>query len=515
MDVREMIRQKYGGVEVEIIAPQEGPQTLFLSLTEVDIVIYGGAAGGGKSYALMLEPLRNVGDGRFRACTFRRTYPEISNPGGLWDISMEIYPHVGAVPRVSLCEWVFPSGARHTFAHMERENDKQKYLGAQFDLLQFDQLETFSASMFFFLVSRVRGSGATKEPRVRASVNPPDPNSGMGMWVRELLAPWVDPRFPKPAVACEVRYFLREEVDLKWLEEKAEGAMSITFVPATIFDNKILLQRDPGQLSRLNQLPYEDRQRLRDGRWEIVRVGLMFHSEWFYDNIVRSLPANMRMIRVWDKAATADSLSEKSTAYSEGLKVGYSNGHYYLISEVHERLDGEALLKRMRQIALLDTYRVKQYEEKEPGASGKIVSELNQRTTFSGFDYEMLNPGKAGDKITRAKPAAAAAEAGLVHIYASGDPAVDRWIAPFIEEVCMFPNGLKDRADALAWAVLILGGTYSKANIETVPMDDYMSGRRAYSADYRSNKRSNSLERFEESTRRVLKFDEWRNKKAR
>ena len=96
-----------------------------------DLVIYGGAAGGGKTYALLLEPLRHVSNGQFNAVIFRRTSVQVRNPGGLWDESMKIYPLVNAVPREYVLEWAFPSGATVKFAHMEHDKNRLDWQGSQ------------------------------------------------------------------------------------------------------------------------------------------------------------------------------------------------------------------------------------------------------------------------------------------------------------------------------------------------------------------------------------------------
>jgi hypothetical protein len=106
--------------ETRTIQPQPGYQTKALS-SSADIVIGGAAAGVGKTYTLLLDPLRDIKVPGFGGVIFRRTSTQIRNEGGLWDTSMDIYPHVGAEPKETFLEWNFPKGAKIKFSHLEHE----------------------------------------------------------------------------------------------------------------------------------------------------------------------------------------------------------------------------------------------------------------------------------------------------------------------------------------------------------------------------------------------------------
>ena len=167
------------------IRPQRGPQENFLA-TPADVAIYGGAAGGGKTWGLLLEPLRHIENKDFGAVIFRRTYPQIRQEGGMWDESAKLYPLLGAQPKESTLEWQFPSGARVKFAHMQYEQTRLDWQGAQIPLIEFDELTHFTKAQFFYMFSRNRSLCGVK-PYIRAGTNP-DADS----WVAQLVEWWVD-----------------------------------------------------------------------------------------------------------------------------------------------------------------------------------------------------------------------------------------------------------------------------------------------------------------------------------
>src|ERR1700722_1555113 len=162
------------------LRPQPGPQEKFLK-SIADVAIYGGAAGSGKSFALLLEHLYDIGNRGFRSVIFRRTIPMIRLPGGLLDTSEQIFPALGAKLNQSSLEWNFKTGAVVKLAGMEMESDRYGWQGSQIALVCFDEVQEFTEKQFWFLFSRNRSVSGARS-RIRCTCNP-DADS----WLRGLL----------------------------------------------------------------------------------------------------------------------------------------------------------------------------------------------------------------------------------------------------------------------------------------------------------------------------------------
>ena len=225
----------------EILAPQPGPQTEFVT-SKADIVIYGGAAFSGKSYLGVLESTRNVGDPLYTAGLFRRQCTEITMAGGLWDVAARIYPSVHGEGIKGNLLWKFPSGARVEMHHLNNDDTAQQYQGAAFSYLLFDELCHFTKYQFFYLITRNRPpAGCTLRSYCRATCNP-EPG-----WVADLIQWWWDPNtgYPIKERSGVIRYMIGGEgKDIQWVspdfvDSDGDKPKSITFIAATMDDNQI------------------------------------------------------------------------------------------------------------------------------------------------------------------------------------------------------------------------------------------------------------------------------------
>lgn len=278
--------------------PQAGPQTLFLELRWVDILVYGGSAGSGKSWALLLDPVADLANPDFHGTLFRRESVQITNEGGLWDESQKVYRHIGGKSRTSPAHnWGFESGASLTMTHLHDEDDKYGHQGAQNSWLGFDELPQLTEGQFWYLQSRAR-SVAGLTPRTRATCNP-----DAGSWVKRFLAPWVDDAYPDPARRDgEVRWLVRidpseteaakyhyfrtreeavecaAELHAMSLDAAYHAVKSVAFIEADLADNRILKRENPQYLANLLSLPEVEKQRLLYKNWNITVA--TFFGEW-------------------------------------------------------------------------------------------------------------------------------------------------------------------------------------------------------------------------------------------
>lgn len=240
--------------------PNPGPQTRFLA-SRADELLFGGAAGGGKSYGLLLWALRWIDHPEYRGLLLRRTYPELVM--SLIDESKRLYPTLRgqrATYNESRHTWTFRSGAQITFGSCEHERDVHRYQSAQFARIGFDQVESFTSYQYTYLLSRLRNVAGIPN-QIRATANP---GGSGGAWVKRR---WIDKLSPNVR-----RWFLSDH-------EVARGtpnALSRQWIPSLVTDNPHLMETDPGYVARLMAMPDRERRQLLEGDWDASSEGLVY-----------------------------------------------------------------------------------------------------------------------------------------------------------------------------------------------------------------------------------------------
>ena len=402
-----------------VIKPQHGPQTEFLK-SKADIVIYGGAAGGGKTYALLLDFLRHIQNKDAGGVCFRRTSNQVRNEGGLWDSSASIYSLLGATPKESVMSWSFPSGARLKFSHLEYEKNVLDWQGAQIPVIYFDELTHFTQRQFFYMLSRNRSISGVK-PYIRATTNPSKKS-----WVRKLIDIYVDKDgYPDPEKSGLIRYFIRHDDKIVWADTREQliedfnGSIpkSFSFIPAKLSDNKILLKSDPAYEANLRALSRVERLQLLEGNWNIEASAGMFFKKHYFEEI-KAIPKIVTIVRCWDRAATDFTEGDKGDPdFTVGIKLAIdSNNQFYVLDIVRERLSALKVENLILNTAKQDGTHVIVKGFQDPGGAGKGEIE-NFTRMLAG--YAVVTEKINVDKKTAARAASAQAEAGNIKILES------------------------------------------------------------------------------------------------
>lgn len=399
--------------------PQEGPQTAFLGC-EADIAIFGGSAGSGKSWSLLLEAMRYPATVKgFDSVMFRRSTVDLRRPGGLWSETMKLFPYAKGVPINHRLEWLWPGRGSVKLSHLEYDQTVLDWHGSQIGCICFDELTTFTKYQFFYLMSRNRSTTAVR-PYIRASCN-----ADAGSWVAELIGWWWDENtgYPIPERSGVLRYFVRGQDDgLVWFDSKREAMRatgqtpetikSLTFIGAKLADNPALMRNDPGYLGNLMLLPGVERERLLNGNWKIrPSAGLYFNRAWV--TVVDIAPVVVQTARGWDLAATPDTPgNENDPDYTASVKMArLIDGRYLVMHATSMRGTPAEVERSVMNIASQDGYHVTVGLPQDPGQAGK--SQIAQYTRLlAGFPLEATP--ETGDKITRFSPFSAQAEAGNV-----------------------------------------------------------------------------------------------------
>ncbi len=250
--------------EKEIVfAPNPGPQTEFLSAIERE-VLYGGAAGGGKTYSLIADPMRYFSHPEFNGLILRKTTDELREI--IWK-TQELYPKAfkGAKWQEKKSQWVFPSGARLWLTYLERDEDVLRYQGQAFSYIAFDELTQHPTPFAWnYMRSRLRTTAPDLPIFLRATSNPGGPGHG---WVRKMF---VD---PAPANVPFTATDIDTGEDLRYPDTHPSKAgqplFQRRFIPASLYDNPYLAN-DGAYEANLLSLPEMQRRQLLEGDWAVA-----------------------------------------------------------------------------------------------------------------------------------------------------------------------------------------------------------------------------------------------------
>ena len=374
-------------------------------------LLYGGAAGGGKSDYLLMAALQYSDVKGYSALLLRRTFTQLDKADGMIQRSHEWLSGTKAQWNGTERRWTFPSGARIEFGHLQRETDRFNYQSAAYQMVGFDELTQFTEVQYRYLFSRLRRLEGSNVPlRMRSASNP----GGEGH-------EWVKARFVEP------------------------GDPSRPFLSAKLSDNTSL-DRDSYRAS-LSHLDPITRRQLESGDWTARVAGGLFKREAF--RVVEQLPVgeSLTSVRFWDLAAT-EAVDGKDPDWTVGVLMHRDrSGRIYVGEVTRFRARPGQRDTWIRNTAEMDGVRVPIALEQEPGASGKSQLEYLVRNVLPGFRVKGFRP--TGDKVTRAGPFASQVDVGNVALVRGP------WLGAYLDELEAFDGsgaGHDDQVDASSGA---------------------------------------------------------------
>lgn len=352
---------------MRVIWKPQPKQLMFQQRPEYE-ALYGGAAGGGKSDALLVEALRQVHIPHYKAILFRKTYPQLSE---LIDRSREIYK--AAFRRAAYNNtqhfWRFPSGAKIYFGAMQHTADRINYQGKRYDFIGFDELTHFTWDEYSYMFSRNRPNGAGTRVYIRATCNP----GGIGHgWVKERFITAAPPMTP-----------IEETYTVKTPQG---GTIAMKrrriFVPSTVFDNKILLDNNPEYLASLSMMPEAERNALLYGSWDSFD-GQVFR-EWVNDpahyddqrwtHVIKPfrIPAHWQIYRGFDFGY--------ARPFSVGWYAADTNGKLYRIAEYYGCTGTPNEGVKITPGEIADN--IRRIEDEDPNLHGKTITGIADPSIF-------------------------------------------------------------------------------------------------------------------------------------
>ena len=422
-------------------------QAKFLLLPHRE-ALYGGAAGGGKTVALLMAALQFVSVPNYNAIILRKTFKQLSRADSPIPLSLKWLTSTDAVYNSSEHIWTFPSGATLQFGHLQYEQNKYDYQGAQFQFIGFDELTHFNKSEYIYVLSRLRKptSLGALPLRTRNSANP----GGIGH-------EWVKQRFIEA--------------------DTSEGR---PFIPARLRDNKHLDQMD--YILSLDEMDPTTKRQLLHGDWNTRPPGDIFKPEYFEDAYIdaEDIPKHLEQIRYYDLASTELKGKHKKNHdpdFTGTCRAGRDGDFIYILHCDMYRKEPLERDVHIRRTAKKDGEDVTVWIEQDPGQAGKSQIAVFQRDTLSEFEVRG-NPksGVNSGKMSYWTFLASKLEAGIVRILRApwNSKLEDHLIALTRDD----SHAHDDLADAVAGAVRILsekGGGYASFAISDEELDTLLA----------------------------------------
>lgn len=429
-----------------VIGPKSKKQEMFLN-SDADVVIFGGGAGSGKSYLGAMDMLKYVHDKNFRGLVMRRLTPQIHGPGGIFETFVNLHRLVfGDKLKVKKRDGIleYPSGATITFRHCQYEEDKYSIQGWQISAALVDESQQLSGSVIQYAMSRLR-SEANMKPVMRMTCNPL-----RNSYVHQMVEWYLDEEgFPIEERCGVKRWFVLQDNTTFWYDSledakkawPAASPLSFAFINANVFDNPVLMERQPEYVGWLEGLPRIERARLLDGNWLVSEQAAGYWKKEFCEIVDFTDSQSTMRVRAWDLAATLPSEVNTNPDWTAGTLMSKSKDKSYFVEDVQRFRDRFAgVEQRIIEQAHIDGHKVLICIPNDPGSGAQSYARSFQaKLAELGFTVRLVRP--KADKVTRFGPFAAMSEAGFVKIVRGS------WNEDYFAELENFTGAKKDKDD--------------------------------------------------------------------
>ena len=365
-------------------------------------VLFGGAAGGGKTCGSLQAALQYVNEPNYSAIIMRRQLTDARIEGGIGALLDEWLTNTDAKKDGNT--WHFPSGATVQMGYLKAIRDMYRYDSSRFDTVIFEELTHFLEAQYTYMYSRLRRDiGSFIPPRCWSTTNPGGPGH---YWVKA-----------------------------KFIDQNHDP--SCVFIPALLKDNpfidELAYRRSLAKLDPITRAQKED------GNWIVSLADSMFRREKV--QILPEFPAGLNFITYWDKAATEPKKGNTDPDFTCGVKMAEKNGIFYIADVRRFRKTPPDVEARIKLAAETDGYKTPIFMEQEPGSSGVDVIDHYTREVLKGYIFRGIKT--TGSKTERAAPMSSAWDAGNFRLLRAP------WNTPFLDELELFPlGGHDDQVDA-------------------------------------------------------------------
>lgn len=442
MEDIERYREAVGARPGDIV-PNPGPQTAFLQ-SGAHEVLYGGAAGGSKTFALLLAAVRRIDQPGYKALLLRREFPQLRRT--LLLKSKALYPKIGGTWLAGEKTWVFPSGATVEFGSAPHDEAIEKYQGGELSFVGWDELTHFSEYQYKWLFGRMR-SELGIDKRIRCASNP---GSRGHEWVLRRWAPWL---YKPGAAGYEGPY--AEDGEVLWFRPAGPDSddeviddgshpesVSRTFFGALYTDTPQTASQYGRMLAQMSRI---DRKRMGKGDWMARdEAGEYFERGWF--ELVDHIPDEViYRLRYWDLAGTEQRKATPSSAWTAGLRLSITRRRKVFLEHMTRgQWSPGTVAKTIDEMATKDRAfddRCETVIERDPAQAGKF-QQWFMATAFPEHGIRAVPP--QGDKLVRARVVSPQVELGNVAVVRGA------WNEAFFREAESFPEETKDQIDTLS-----------------------------------------------------------------